>query len=335
MSGRLQSEQKLKKQIEERINKYNNQVQEYFYNLLQSKTAATVSTYMINVFLFMDFLEEQRKSTDIHKINEASLNKYFNSIKTIEKNGKIVEASYSRISLAWNSLNSYFKYFVRKKVIKHNPMDCIEPPKKTTKEQKKVLTVEELKLIQICIYDEEDFIAYRDLTIFFILKDTGMRVGALCNIDIDDISIDDRKIRVIDKGRKYHEYPMTQNVYDMLTEYLLLREQHINELKDEGRSDIDESALFLTKKGNRIYRDYISKMIHKYAIRALGEEEGKKVTPHSFRRALCTLLYDKTNDIYFVQQVIGHKNISTTELYIKDDTEAKRDKSVEILDDIF
>jgi integrase/recombinase XerD len=163
-----------------------------------------------------------------------------------------------------------------------------------------VLTVEEVEAL-IAQPDITDRIGSRDKAIIEILYSSGLRVSELCSLSIYDI--DDTVIRVKGKGGKERMVPIGTKALEALDHYLL---NHRGE-------DADPAApIFVTKKGSRVDRTAIWRMIKKYVRYADIE---KNVSPHTLRHSFATHLLDNGADLRVIQEMLGHATIATTDRY--------------------
>ena len=145
------------------------------------------------------------------------------------------------------------------------------------------------------------FSKYRDLAIVDVLSSTGVRVKELCDINIEDVNLDERKIVVFGKGNKYRTV-----YFDVRTEFSIRRY-----LKETGRKT---GALFVTKRKphSRLGTDDVRNLLN-----AISERTGIiDIHPHRFRHTLATKLVEKGCDIYYVKEILGHSSIETTLRYV-------------------
>ena len=147
----------------------------------------------------------------------------------------------------------------------------------------------------------------RDLLIILMLINTGMRCSALYKLDINSIDISNHTITVTEKRGKIRNYSFSPQLDVYICDWLRKREKILNGNQEQ------EDALFLSNQRKRLDQSSIARIVKKYAINI----EGKTITPHKLRATYGTMLYNKTNDIYFVQKCMGHSNPKTTELYIR------------------
>ena len=144
----------------------------------------------------------------------------------------------------------------------------------------------------------------RDMSIMLLFMTTGMRKTALDEINVDDVDLCSRKLRIIDKGNKIHTYILNNQTIDALNSWIFDRNNILNGVKCD--------ALFISKDLRRMHGNSISKLVDKYAMEGLGYH----ISPHKLRAGLASIMYEKTGNIEFTRKVIGHANITTTQRYI-------------------
>lgn len=158
-------------------------------------------------------------------------------------------------------------------------------------------------------------VALRDLAIFYVFLTTGIRQNALTCLDIDDIDLNKKEMRVTDKGRKVRIYQLSQDCTNALNNWIKAREKHANKEKD---------AVFLQNRKTNCFGHITEggwQRMQQFDIDALVKREtaftGRKLSAHKLRATYGTILYEKTKDIYFVQSCMGHASPTTTERYIR------------------
>ena len=335
MQGRLETKLKTEAKIRSQLDEAPKYLQDYAYNLSSSKEPRTVLEYIRKIKLFLTFLNEDYNQIDISKVTDSDISRYIASreVKKVKvknkRTGKVEEkrsaTSASYLKGTHTVLMGFFSYLQAKEYIKSNPVQMIQRIRREDTIKRRRFKEEDLREIMKSvdrINKEGSYIGYRDRAIIMLLINTGMRETALTEINVGDINFNDNKLVIIDKRYTTHEYYLNPMLSSILKDYIEKREEYL-----VGR-EID--ALFVSQKKNRIHPNSVADLVKKYTLDSLGTP----LSPHKLRAAFCTILYDKTKDIEFVRDVVGHKSASTTRKYIvKDGTEKM--KASNMMADIF
>ena len=264
---------------------------------------------------FLNYLEYERNysiNTIIaYKSNIEDLISYLddNSIKDVDYDtirnylGYLYEKKYKAksISRIISSMRSFFKYLKQEKIIDSNPMALISNPK-VEKKLPKYLTINDVEKI-LSIPDMNDKVGIRDAFILELLYVTGIRVSELCNIKIEDIEKESRRIKIFGKGSKERYVLYGTRCADILEKYLDVRNLFLTDIND---------YLILSKKGKRINPREIRNIINRIKTKA-GVEIS--ISPHTFRHTFATHMLNEGADLRAVQELLGHENLSTTTIY--------------------
>lgn len=262
----------------------------YFENEL-NYSKNTIKSYQKDLEIFKTFV----KDTNINKIDYNYIREYLSYL---------YEKNYSKTSIARNisTLRSFFKYLYSENIIKDNPLVLISNPK-LDKKLPKVLNYQELENL-LLTPDINTPIGLRDACILELLYSTGIRVNELTNIKINDINFTEKKILILGKGNK-ERYVLFGN--------LCLKK--INDYLRNGRTYLDKDNnqyLFLNKKGKKIsdrtIRTMIDTMCNKASIKM-------HISPHTLRHTFATHMLNEGADLKTVQELLGHENLSTTQIY--------------------
>jgi integrase/recombinase XerC len=209
---------------------------------------------------------------------------------------------YSRNSIVRKviAVRNFYKFLIKSGMIKKNPLAYILTPKEE-KKLPNVLTEKETGALMSAAQGG-DFASLRDRAILELLYSTGIRVNELVNLDIKDIDMVNEEIKVLGKGGKERIAPAGEVALNILHCYI----KELEKMQPSG-------VLFINqKRRSRLTTRAIELMIKKYARRA-----GiiKKVTPHTLRHSFATHLLDRGADLRSVQELLGHANLSTTQIY--------------------
>lgn len=289
---------------------------------IRGKSINTILGYKNDLTMFFRFLKLHKnivsKKCDFEKIKINDIdNTFLNSIKLSDLYGFIsFTEKYKRNGNCARarkvaSIKSFFKYLHDKvKVISENPALELESPK-IEKRNPVYLSLNESKSLLSVIdgkYKE------RDYCIMTLFLNCGLRLSELCGIDISRIK--DDILTVIGKGSKERTIYLNNACLKALESYLKIRNKDINKI-------IDKDALFLSKNYKRIGKRSIELMLKKYLAKA--NLDTNKYTPHKLRHTAATLMYKYGNvDIRSLQEILGHANVSTTQIYTHVDDEQLR-----------
>ncbi len=218
---------------------------------------------------------------------------------------KLIADGISHRSVARNisALKSFFKYLQYTERLKVNPLSFISQPK-LWKNLPEYLSVEEVeKLLNLPDISKKG--GLRDKSIIELMYSTGIRVSELVNLKLDKVNIDMGFITVLGKGKKERIVPFGDEAKKWLLKYL-------NEARSKFLKGKTSPYLYLSARGDKLSRQYIWKMLKKYG-RMIGIED--KIKPHILRHSFATHLLEKGANLRLVQILLGHSQISTTEIY--------------------
>lgn len=246
----------------------------------------TLLNYRLDLEDFAKFLG----GSPLEQVDYLSLRKYLARLK--EKNLKS-RTVYRKISC----LRSFFKFLAREGYIKTNPVLSLVSPKQE-KHLPSFLTEEEItKLIEAP--STEDDRGLRDRAILETFYSTGMRISELVGLSLDDLDFIGGVVKAKGKGKKERLLPIGEKALGAIKSYL-----------DKRKKPAD--AIFLNKSGRRLsdrgVRNIVSKYIHLVSLR-------QGISPHTFRHSFATHLLNRGADLRSVQELLGHANLSTTQIY--------------------
>lgn len=210
-----------------------------------------------------------------------------------------------------SSVRSFHKFLVENKTLKEDVSEKVIFPK-SHKKLPEVLSYQEIQRL-IDSIDVSTNAGIRDRAILEILYACGLRVSELCNLENQNIIWDYEILRIMGKGNKERIVPMGTTALFWLNEYLT--KARPNFIKASGKNN---PALFLNQRGSKLTRMGVWKILHNYAVKiGLGD----KVHPHIFRHSFATHLLEGGADLRAVQEMLGHSDISTTQIYTNIDRE--------------
>jgi len=256
----------------------------------------TLINYSSDLKVFSAFMQGK----DVQKMEHLDMRRFLAELRQ----GNFAKASIARKLAA---LRSFFKFLYKEGYIKSNPASAITTPK-LEKKLPTFLSVEEAaKLLEAP--RDSDANGLRDRAILETLYSTGIRVSELVGIDADDVDFISGVVKVTGKGNKERLVPIGDKALRIMRSYL---EKRSHPLAKEAK------AVFLNKSGGRITDRSIRRVVDKY-IRLMAMRQG--ISPHTLRHSFATHLLDRGADLRSVQELLGHMNLSTTQIYTHVTTE--------------
>ena len=214
--------------------------------------------------------------------------------------GGMAPASISRII---SSIRTYYRFLSSENILNENPVLLINNPK-LPKKLPDVLSEKEISLIINAIQESSKFYQ-RDKAIIEMLYSCGIRVTELCNLEMSNLFIDEDLIRVMGKGNKERLLPLGVRSKKYVSEYI--KHSRNSHIKKSG-----SSFVFVSRNGNQLTRAMINIILNKWT-QVSGLK--KSVSPHKLRHSFATHLLEGGSDLRFVQALLGHSDISTTQIY--------------------
>ena len=217
------------------------------------------------------------------------------------KKRKMAETSVAR---HFSSLRAYYKFLVMEGHLSEDPTQFLDSPKLPAS-LPKILNIEDIELLLDTINTETP-LGLRDRAMFELMYAAGMRVSEVCNMTMEQILIDDDLLLIRGKGNKERIVPLGGEAKSWLIEYI----EHGRPSLEKGY--YNEGILFLNNKGKQLQRKGIWFILKKLAEKA---DLHKPVSPHTFRHSFATHLLEGGADLRIVQEMLGHVDISTTQIY--------------------
>lgn len=272
-------------------------IEEYlkFIQIEKGLSENTISAYRRDLKKYQLYMQEQ-KIAHIDFIDRQTIQECLGSL--IDQG-----ASAKSIARFISTIRSFHQFALREKYAAKDPTVLIETPK-YEKKLPDVLDVEEvIQLLETPDLTKNN--GYRDRTILELLYATGMRVTELIQIEIEDVNLIMGFVKVFGKGNKERIIPLGDTVIEYLDTY-------INTVRPQLLKKTVTNVLFLNLHGRPLTRQGIWKLIKQYGLRA---NITKTLTPHTLRHSFATHLLENGADLRAVQEMLGHSDISTTQLY--------------------
>ena len=266
-------------------------------------SANTITSYKTDLNRYLKFLDNKESIDDLNFIRQIHIR---NFVRFLDDNN----LSSASINRSFSSVRSYHKYLSGEQKISHNPTQLLDPPK-ISKKLPKALSVQDVNLIINSVKIEEAM-GYRDKAILETLYSAGLRVSELCALEMNNILFDSAMLRVMGKGNKERYVPLGGKAISLVKDYC----NHVRSLLiDKKKAD---GNVFLSKNGKQLTRMTIFNIMKKWT-RACGIN--KDISPHTFRHSFATHLLEGGADLRAVQEMLGHSDISTTQIYTHLDNE--------------
>ena len=252
----------------------------------------TISSYRRDLDSFFAFLKEKHESW------EEVQDHHIRGFVAQERRRGLSARSIQR---ALSSIRSFFNYLLDEEVVETNPAANISSPK-SAQLLPKALDTDLVK--RLLDFKPQGDIEIRDKAMVELLYSSGLRLSELCGLNMDSISIKERSCRVVGKGNKTRDLPVGEKAIQSLRDWLLVR---------ENISSDANKALFLNKNGKRISTRSVQLRLER-----LSKKRGlPMVNPHMLRHSFASHILESSGDLRAVQEMLGHSDIGTTQIYTK------------------
>ncbi|WP_368292704.1 site-specific tyrosine recombinase/integron integrase [Dehalobacter sp. TBBPA1] len=264
------------------------------YLKTRNSSELTISAYQSDIIQFMEFsaheLGIETESLEVNQIDKYIVRSYI---------GQMTERELKRKSIARKiaAMRSFFKFLCREEIVSQNPVQKIATPK-VGKNLPRFLFQEHMeKLLEASNQDEKN--GLRDQVIVELLYGSGLRVSELVSLNKSDVDLDGSLIRVFGKGKKERIVPLTEPAEEAVKRYLLQRDDR-------------QEALILNYKDMRLSSRSVRRILDKLEKTA---KLNQHVHPHMLRHTFATHLLEGGADLRSVQELLGHKKLSSTQIY--------------------
>ncbi len=260
----------------------------------------TLRAYRGDLLLFEEFCS-RAGITRPEDIDHRLLRRYLANLQT---------RGYSRSTVARRSsaVRGYFRFLVQRGYLENDPASALSPPRRDRR-LPRVLRPEEIDEAEarqgLRIYRT----SLRDMALVELLYATGMRVGELAALDVEDIDFKRGEVRVLGKGRKERVIPMHDAARQLLARYI---DKERPVLTSNATGSQIGDPVFLSVKGGRLSDRGIRRVVDRFFR---GLEGGKRISPHTLRHTFATHMLQGGADLRTVQELLGHVDLSTTQIY--------------------
>ncbi|MGA1824767.1 MAG: site-specific tyrosine recombinase/integron integrase [bacterium] len=297
--------------LEESINNYI-----LLLRIQKGASPHTIRNYESDLYQFFKFIANELKKIDFGSLDpleiySADVRSYINVLfrKKINK---------SSIRRKLSCLRSFFSFIQTEK----NPVNDISMPK-LQKNIPKFLTMDDI--VKILEGPFENFYGVRDRAILELFYATGMRVSELAHLSIKHIDLDREIVKILGKGKKERIVPIGTKSINALKDYYECRKDKLYSLSIKKSISLDTEPIFINKFGGRLSERSIHRIVWKY-----GQYVAKyyNISPHVLRHTFASHLLENGADLRFIQELLGHASLSTTQHY----THINMDKLMESYD---
>jgi integrase/recombinase XerD len=255
----------------------------------------TISSYQQDLNYYIDFLERHH----IDALSKATKSDVTNFMLAQKDRGISANSIARRLA----AIRMFHRFLARERILKSDPTNLIDSPK-LWKKIPETLSLNEINAL-INQPNIRDRLGIRDKAILETLYATGMRVSEAVNLKLDNVNLDIGFLRCIGKGNKERVIPLGRLAIISLKRYLETSRPHLLKKRES-------EFLFLSRFGKKISRQSLWKIVKRYAKSARIK---KPIKPHILRHSFATHLLEKGADLRSVQEMLGHANISTTQIY--------------------
>ncbi|MDJ0834122.1 MAG: tyrosine recombinase XerC [Gammaproteobacteria bacterium] len=201
-----------------------------------------------------------------------------------------------------SSIRSFYKYLIRQQIVASNPAQDVKAPRADKKLPRTCDSEQIDQLLKATPADDD--LRVRDLAMFELMYSSGLRLAELASLDIEQIDLQQKQMMVTGKGNKSRYLPVGRKAITALQRWLKLRGNYVRQPQ--------QKALFLSKHGKRLaHRTIQSRLNQLITAQALGMH----VSPHMLRHSFATHMLESSADLRAVQELLGHADISTTQIY--------------------
>ena len=273
------------------LNNFYDYLSEYIEYLFIERGLAnnTEQAYRRDLTSFIGFLEKN-DIDDFETITRSTVNSY---IREMRNKGYAPTSITRKIA----SLRGWFKWMISQELINHDPTLTLEQPK-LSRHLPKVLTINEISHIL------SQNLTSIDKAIFELLYAAGLRVSELVSLTLSNINLEQDYVRCFGKGSKERLVPIGEEAKIAINSYLKERNFIVR------KCNLNTNTFFLSENGQRITRQEVYNI-----IKNLGKHVNKHITPHTVRHSFATHLLENGADLRVVQELLGHSDVSTTQLY--------------------
>ncbi len=256
----------------------------------------TILAYNKDIIQYSDFLFKNLAITNMKEVKRENIIEFLSNLYDLNMQSKTISRKISAIKM-------FHKFLFLNHYLKENVSVFIEQPK-IKKTIPTVLSLQEINDL-LASFPENDILSLRNKTMVELMYSTGLRVSELVKLNIEDIHFSMGFLKCNGKGSKERIVPIGEKALKILKKYL-------NTAREKLNINYDNQILFLNREGMRISRQGFWKVLKEHAAMI---NLSKNISPHKLRHSFATHLLEKNVDIRFIQELLGHSDISSTQIY--------------------
>ncbi|WP_338461668.1 tyrosine-type recombinase/integrase [Brevibacillus borstelensis] len=295
-----------------------------FYNVKKAEgmRERTLADYKAHWRYFREWIDENYPNAELGDITPSIAREYYiymangrTKYEGVEGREIVGQAlSPTTVAIRLRTLRTMFNFWARERMVDINPVANLKPPKED-EDEIQAFTDDQLRLL-LAAPDTGTFAGFRDRTLYMLLADTGLRIQEALALTPEHLDVKSRCIHLpaaMNKNRKPRIVPVSAEVMRLLFE-----------LMTENRAFFpDAERIFITAYGEPLTGDTVRKRLTRYGEQA-GIADQVRVSPHTFRHYFCKTYLLNGGDLFTLQRIVGHADISTTRKYIQMDDENVR-----------
>jgi integrase/recombinase XerC len=266
-------------------------------------SAHTIKSYLTDLRQFKTYLhdnaqlQEANDGLNIDRLDQMMIRAYLRTLY-LQKVKKVT------IARKLAAVRSFFKYLLREGKIKDNPAELVRAPS-PEKHIPAFLSLDEV-LAVLNIEFKNDFLGERDKALIELFYSSGIRLGELTGLNIDDVDFSQGLLKIRGKGKKERIVPVGVTAVHAIQSYLKIL------ASVSARTIIEDGPLFVNNRGGRLTSRSVARIVDK-VVRMSGIN--RKISPHALRHSFATHLMDAGADLRAIQELLGHESLSTTQKY--------------------
>lgn len=263
-----------------------------FLGTLQHLSIHTQKAYQRDLVVLLEFADAH----DVQKWNELDGRQIRSFVAWRHRQGIGGRSLQRNLSAA----RAFYRYLMGEGVARHNPAEGVQAPKSPRKLPKLLDVDQAAQLLEI---DDRGPLAIRDKAILELMYSSGLRLSELVMLDLDSLDLADAVVTVTGKGKKTRSVPVGRYAREAIKQWLKIR---------GGIANNQEMAVFVSQRGKRISRRSIQQRLKQWAMK---QGLTNHVNPHMLRHSFASHLLESSGDLRAVQELLGHADISTTQVY--------------------